>query len=57
LNYSTKNPRDTDPQLQELSGTKGKDWMKWEVDTVDKYNQYTIKVDAWIKIGEELKKP
>ena len=45
------------PQLQELSGTTGKDWMKWAVDTVDKHNQCAIQVDAWIKIGEELTKP
>ena len=43
------------PQLQELSGTTGKDWMKWGVDTVDKYNQCAMQVDAWIEVGKLLK--
>ncbi len=43
------------PQLQKLSGATGKDFMKWGVDTVDKYNQCAIQVDAWIKIGKALK--
>jgi len=45
------------PALNELSGNTGKLIMKWGVDTVDKYNQCALQVDAWIKIGKELKKP
>lgn len=26
------------PNLNELAGTTGKDWMIWSVDTVSKYN-------------------
>ena len=43
------------PQLQELSGTTGKDWMRWGVDMVDKYNQCALQVDAWIEVGKALK--
>ena len=42
------------PQLQELQGKTGKDWMLWGVDTVDKYNQCAMQNDAWIKIGKAL---
>ncbi|WOE32731.1 MULTISPECIES: hypothetical protein [unclassified Acinetobacter] len=43
------------PQLQELSGTAGKELIKWGVDTVDKYNQCAMQVDAWIEVGKALK--
>lgn len=43
------------PELSELSGNTGKLLMKWGIDTVDKYNQCALQVDAWIEIGKALK--
>ena len=43
------------PQLNEIQGNTGKDWMEWGVDTVAKYNECALQNDAWIKIGKALK--
>ena len=43
------------PQLNEIQGHTGKDWMTWGVDTVAKYNECALQNDAWIKIGKALK--
>ena len=42
------------PQLNEIQGNTGKDWMIWGVDTVAKYNECALQNDAWIKIGKAL---
>jgi hypothetical protein len=41
------------PPLQELSGTTGKDWMRWGVDTVDKYNQCALQIDILIRLKKK----
>lgn len=43
------------PQLNEIQGNTGKDWITWGVDTVPKYNECALQNDAWIKIGKALK--
>lgn len=43
------------PQLNEIQGNTGKDWMTWGVDTVAKYNECALQNDALIKIGKALK--
>lgn len=42
------------PQLNEIQGNTGKDWITWGVDTVPKYNECALQNDAWIKIGKAL---
>lgn len=43
------------PQLNEIQGNTGKDWIEWGVDTVAKYNECALQNDAWIKIRKALK--
>ncbi len=37
------------PNLNELTGTTGKDWMLWSVDTVAKYNDCKARHGGVIK--------
>jgi len=37
------------PNLNELTGTTGKDWMLWSVDTVAKYNDCKARHSGIVK--------